>query len=155
MKYFLIASAKFITVYKNDMVFLIAKQKQKWFGRRNTKIFKNDIFLLECDSIKFAFLDSITIKFQKLTQDLEVNKIRGKVVLRVGENILSMKKKFIGNPQFTLFKNGMKVGEVYAELFSINAYEYNFEVDFVNTDEEDQFYLLIYFIINLPALSIS
>ena len=155
MKYLLIASSKLITVYQDDIVFLIAKRKPKWFGRRNTRIFKNEEILLESDCTKFAFWDLVTIKWQQLTQNLEVNKIRGEVVLRVGENVLSMKKKFIGNPQFTLFKNGNKVGEVYAELFSINAYEYPFDIVFSNTDEEEQLFLLIYFIINLPALSIS
>ena len=140
-----------IFVYQdNGEEFLVGKRRFNFWRKITSQFFQDGQLILETGYDVYPLWKVLSIDYQQLPVYLTLEKRAWDYVLVCGNDRLTIKQGYFKNPIYRLYSNDELQGAVSAKLLSLaedpTIYQLNFEND-LNVN----FYLLLFFLINLPS----
>lgn len=133
-------------VYREQEEILVIHQHQSLSGKKVFSFREKGELIVETQYLAGFFEIEINILTQVLPKEIKVERVQGKYCLRVGDNVLSLRKRHFKNPIYHLYCNNERRGEVYDANFNgLIQTPMAYKINFLNRDESN-FYLLLFFL---------
>lgn len=138
-----------IYVYTDTTEYLTIKRSFNLMGKLTSVFSYEGRKILETGYDIFLFRKYFSILYQELPAYVELEKTKGNYLLIANGKSFGVRRKYFKNPLYQLYSNGELKGVVNTKVNGLTETPILYNVLF-DTETEDNFYLLLLFLINLP-----
>lgn len=146
MEYKILEHADDIEIFSHDGTkFLQISRTYTWYGKRKTKVFKDDSLIFEGHTYPIVFSEHIV--YQKLRDELILT--NGGFLVDHSGKIITVRSPLLSR-YYSLYKNDKVIGTIYWEKRGISLPPIQYKAVF-DKDEIENLYGLILFSMRLPT----